>query len=226
MPLSPSIPISSRVPMLNRYHKDWSAPDVLAAALSGKGGKMAMVSSFGADSVVLLHMLAQVDRNAPVLFIDTQMLFRATLTYQAEVADVLGLTNVQHISADAGDVFLRDTEGLLHQGDTDACCALRKVEPLQNALTDYDGWISGRKRHQSAARSVLNLWEQDGDRVKLNPLFDWTHSDVQDYIANHDLPRHPLVAGGYPSLGCAPCTTRVAEGEDARAGRWRGQMPV
>lgn len=206
--------------MLNRFHKDWAAQDVLSEAVSGKGGKMALVSSFGAESVVLLHMLSEIDRDVPVLFIDTQMLFRATLTYQKQVAVDLGLTNVVHISPDPGELLLRDTDGLLHQGDTGACCALRKVEPLQNALAPFDGWITGRKRHQSDSRAKLALWERDDRRVKLNPLFNWTAEQLQDYINSHDLPRHPLVENGYPSIGCEPCTYRVKPGLDARSGRW------
>ena len=113
---------------------------------------------------------------------------------------------------------------LLHQRDPDACCALRKTEPLQKALGPFDAWITGRKRFQGRARMDLEFFENEADRrIKVNPLVHWTPQDVQDYMVNNRLPRHPLVAHGYPSIGCAPCTTRVVAGEDARAGRWRGR---
>ncbi len=224
MPLSPSIPLRDRVPMLNRFHQGWSAQDVLAETLSGKAGKVAMVSSFGAESVVLLHMVAQLAPQTPVIFIDTLMLFRATLRYQKDVANHLGLTNVQHISPDTDELLVRDVDGLLHQADANACCALRKVEPLQKALAGYDAWVTGRKQHQSRTRTDLPLWEDDGaGRAKLNPLRDWTAADLDTYITDHALPRHPLVAQGYPSIGCEPCTYRPTPGLDARSGRWAGQ---
>ena len=122
----------------------------------------------------------------------------------------------------ADDVAAQDPDGTLHQSDTDACCALRKTAPLEKALLPFDGWITGRKRFQAGSRAQLEFFEADGPaRIKVNPLAHWTPDDVQDYIINNHLPRHPLVAQGYPSIGCAPCTSPVREGEDARAGRWR-----
>jgi len=183
------------------------------------------VSSFGAESVVLLHMVSVVDRTTPVLFLDTEMLFPETLDYQREVAAKLGLTNVQVVQPDREAVFARDPNGLLHQSNPDACCSLRKSQPLAAALAPYEAWVTGRKRYQGGTRVALEFFEADTDgRVKINPLAHWSQADVQEYIANNRLPRHPLVARGYPSIGCAPeqCTTRVAEGEDPRAGRWRG----
>ncbi len=121
-------------------------------------------------------------------------------------------------------MLARDPDGVLHQSDPDACCALRKTRPLAAALAPFDGWITGRKRFQGGARATLDFFEPDpdGNRIKINPLAHWDRGDVQDYIVNNRLPRHPLVAQGFPSIGCAPCTSRVAEGEDPRAGRWRG----
>jgi len=162
------------------------------------------------------------DRTTPVLFIDTEMLFAETLAYQAELAARLRLTDVRTIRARREDVFVQDNEGLLHLHDPDACCALRKTEPLQRALSGFDAWITGRKRYQGGQRKTLEFFEAEGDlRIKVNPLAHWTSGDLQDYIAENRLPRHPLVAKGYPSIGCAPCTTRVGDGEDPRAGRWR-----
>jgi len=167
-------------------------------------------------------MIAVMDRKTPVLFIDTEMLFAETLAYQLDLTERLHLENLRIIKADRAQVFARDNEGLLHQYDPDACCALRKTEPLQQALSGYDAWITGRKRYQGASRSDLDFFENEGDiRIKVNPLVHWTTADLQEYIAENRLPRHPLVAKGYPSIGCAPCTTRVNDGEDPRAGRWR-----
>lgn len=185
-------------------------------------GNIALVSSFGTESVVLLHMVAAVDKTAPVLFLETGMLFAETLAYQEEVAAHLGLTNVQVIRPDTAQLLLRDTDGLLHQADHDACCQLRKVEPLERALAPFDGWISGRKRVHGGQRMALELAEADGTHLKLNPLAHWSPQEIAAYMDEHNLPRHPLVARGYGSVGCAPCTSRTKVGEDARAGRWRG----
>lgn len=185
-------------------------------------GQTAVVSSFGAESVVLLHLLAQVAPATPVLFLDTQMLFPETLDYQRSVARALGLTAIRVQRARALDLAREDPANILHRSDTDACCDLRKTRPLARALAPFDSWISGRKRFQSASRAALPLVEADGPRIKLNPLAGWSAQDIAAHIRRHDLPRHPLVARGYPSLGCTPCTTQVNAGEEARAGRWRG----
>jgi phosphoadenosine phosphosulfate reductase len=215
-------PLEAQVADLNRVHAGAHPVEMLARVLADHPGRAATVSSFGAESVVLLHLLAQVDRAAPVLFLDTEMLFASTLAYQREVAERLGLTGVEVIRPDRTATFARDPEGDLHRRDPDLCCALRKTEPLDAALRGYTAWITGRKRHQTAERRALEIFEADGEgRLKVNPLAAWTTAEVGAYIDAHDLPRHPLVREGFPSIGCAPCTTRVAPGEDARAGRWR-----
>lgn len=209
---------------LHARHQGATAQALIAAAVREPDlGRLAVVSSFGAESVVLLHMLAQVAPDLPVLFIDTRLLFPETLSYQQEVAATLGLTNVQVIRASNLTLQAEDPGNTLHQRDTDACCDLRKTRVLAAALEGYESWITGRKRFQADTRSDLPRFEADGPRVKVNPLADWTADDLRAYIETHDLPRHPLVSRGYPSIGCTPCTTPVAEGEDVRAGRWRGQ---
>lgn len=225
MPLeAPLAPVAQRVADLNARYQHHSAMDVLEHALfDPQVGQTAMVSSFGAESVILLHMVSVIDRTTPVLFLDTEMLFPETIDYQRELAGRLGL-NVQVITPDRDQIFLRDPSNSLHTVDTDACCSLRKTEPLQNALDPFDAWITGRKRFQGGQRAALEFFEEeDGKRIKINPLAHWDPSNIQDYMTNNRLPRHPLVAKGYPSIGCAPCTTRVAPGEDPRSGRWRGQ---
>lgn len=215
--------VSTRVADLNARYKHHGATAVLERALTdAQVGKIALVSSFGAESVALLHLVSVLDRKTPVLFIDTEMLFAETLVYQQDLAERLHLENLHIIRADRAQVFTRDNEGLLHLHDPDACCALRKTEPLQTALAGYDAWITGRKRYQGKTRAALDFFEAEGDiRIKVNPLAHWDSNDVQDYMTENRLPRHPLVAQGYPSIGCAPCTTRVNDGEDPRSGRWR-----
>jgi phosphoadenosine phosphosulfate reductase len=186
-------------------------------------GKIALVSSFGADSAVLLHMIAQVDKAAPVLFIDTGVLFEETLAYRDELVARLGLRNVIRIAPDGGQLAQEDPEAFLWAKDPDRCCEIRKVAPLAKALEGFDAWITGRKRFQAATRAALALFEAEGEtgRIKINPLAGWSASDLIDYLDAHALPRHALVAKGYPSIGCIPCTSPVKPGEDARAGRWR-----
>lgn len=224
-PESAGDPVAERVARLNGRYRDHPAAGVLRGALSDPMvGRIALVSAFGADSVVLLHMLSVIDRSVPVLFIDTEMLFPETLAYQARVAAALGLADVRRIRPAAGRVAARDPDGQLHRSAPDACCTLRKAEPLERALSGFDAWITGRKRFQGGARAELELFETEGDRrIKVNPLAHWRREDVQAYIDANDLPRHPLVDRGYPSLGCAPCTSPVAAGEHERAGRWRGR---
>jgi phosphoadenosine phosphosulfate reductase len=220
----PITPAGSDVGRLSAAYAGLSPQAVLEAALTRDlRGRVALVSSFGAESVVLLHMVAEIDRATPVLFGETGMLFPETLAYQREIAGRLGLRDLRFLRPDPAELAERDPDGDLFARDGDACCHVRKVLPLRRALSGFDAWITGRKRAQSATRAALDVVETDGAaRLKLNPLADWRMDDVRAYMAAHDLPPHPLVAQGYPSIGCAPCTTPVAPGEDPRAGRWRG----
>ncbi|MCT4609806.1 MAG: phosphoadenylyl-sulfate reductase [Pelagimonas sp.] len=218
--------LQARVEALNARYRHHGATAVLEGALRDpEAGKIAMVSSFGAESVALLHLVAMVDRKTPVLFIDTRLLFTETLVYQQDIAERLRLENLQIIKADQQDLDRQDPYGALRLSDTDRCCDIRKTQPLNNALAGYDGWISGRKRYQAKTRATLEFFElEDGtDRIKVNPLAHWGPEDVRAYMEENRLPRHPLVAQGYPSIGCAPCTSKVAPGEDPRSGRWKGQ---
>lgn len=218
------MPLKELAARRNILHRKSDAQTVLRHALDDvQIGKIALVSSFGAESVVLLHMVAQIAKDTPLIFLDTEMLFPETLTYQREVAAALGLSDVRVVTPNRNAVLTEDVDGLLHQADTDACCDLRKTRPLADALECFDGWITGRKQFQGGKRADLPLFEKDGRKIKINPLANWIAQDLQAYIAKHDLPRHPLVAKGYPSVGCMPCTTRVSDHEDQRAGRWRGK---
>jgi phosphoadenosine phosphosulfate reductase len=184
---------------------------------------IAIVSSFGADSSVLLHMVAQVDPTLPVYFLETGKHFPETLQYVDTLKVHLGLSNIRWLRPDPKDIARFDPKGDLWETDPDSCCHIRKTEPLETEIAQYGGWITGRKRYQTAERGVLPHFElTSDDRVKVNPLAYFSDADVNAYKKQHGLPEHPLFAKGYKSIGCAPCTTIVAEGEDPRAGRWRG----
>jgi phosphoadenosine phosphosulfate reductase len=186
-------------------------------------GRIALVSSFGADTAVLLHMVSKIDRALPIIFVDTLQLFPETLAYRERLIDFLGLTNVITSKPDAEELGRDDPENFLWARDPDLCCKLRKVKPLVKAVQNYEAWISGRKRFQAQSRSTLPFFETEGDRVKVNPLALWSQPQLDAYFETHDLPRHDLFAKGYLSIGCIPCTSPVKPGEDGRAGRWRGR---
>lgn len=217
--------LDTRAGRLNDRYRHHAAIEVLRRAVTDPDlGQVALVSSFGAESVVLLHMVSRVAPGLPVLFIDTQMLFPETLAYQQEVAERLSLTNVQVITASDAEIAAHDPDGTLHKVNPDACCDFRKTVPLERVLSGYDAWITGRKRFQNGQRAALEFFEPEPpSRLRVNPLAHWRPEDVQDYMVENRLPRHPLVAKGYPSIGCAPCTSPVKPGEDPRSGRWRGQ---
>ncbi len=200
-----------------------AAPDMLRTLLTGElRGQIAAVSSFGAESAVLLHMVAQADPATPVVFTDTLKMFPETLAYRDTLVERLGLLDVRVIQPDLALLAAKDPDGIRHGYDPDGCCDLRKVEPLARGLAPFEAWISGRKGFQAGTRHALPRFEVEEGRLKLNPLADWDKAALDGYFAEHDLPRHPLEAQGYLSIGCAPCTSIVKPGEDPRAGRWRG----
>ena len=216
------------LPELNLTAKTDAALAVLDQVLSQQlVGKAAVVSSFGAESAVLLDLVAKTQRHAPVLFIDTQMLFEETLGYFLELADYLQLTNVSRIRPDPVQARRDDVFGRLHKTDPDKCCDLRKVQPLENALHGYPAWISGRKRHQTSTRADMQLFEADSaGRVKVNPLAYWERDDLKAYFNDAGLPRHPLSSAGFTSIGCAPCTRPPQPDAAPRSGRWAGQDKI
>lgn len=208
---------------LNARYEGAEPEDILHAGLRLYAGGIALVSSFGAESAVLLHMAAQINPHVPVLMVDTLMLFPQTLDYQQRLSGELGLTDVRRIGLSDAEARARDPYGAMHFSDPDGCCHMRKVEPLERALRHFAAHVSGRKRYQNGQRARMRVFEADAaGRIKINPLAGWEPRDISAYMDRHDLPRHPLVAQGYPSIGCVPCTSRVSEGEDPRAGRWRG----
>lgn len=209
---------------LNGMFDEMDAVGVLRqAATDVLPGDLAIVSSFGADSAVLLHLVAQVDPSLPVYFLETGKHFAETLDYVETLKKHLGLINVHAIHPNSEDVKRFDPKGDLWETDPDSCCHIRKTEPLEPITEQYGGWVTGRKRFQTKERGVLPHFElTSDDRIKVNPLAYFNDADVNQYKIDHGLPEHPLFAKGYKSIGCAPCTSVVAEGEDPRAGRWRG----
>ena len=198
-----------------------SAEQALRQAISDYEGNIVLASSMGVDSAVLLHMAAQIDPNLPIVFLDTGKHFRETLQYRDRLVELLGLTNLINVTPDAVEVAAEDKDGDLHAGAPDACCDLRKVRPLSRVIDKYAARITGRKRYQTPDRVNMPILDPDGPQAKVNPLAHWSAKDVTAYLRKYDLPPHPLLALGFLSIGCQPCTTRVAEGEDERAGRWR-----
>lgn len=188
----------------------------------GTLGRVAVVSSFGTESAVLLDLVARADRSIPVIFVDTLKMFPETLAYRETLVAHLGIENSQTVTPDEATLAAKDETGLRWSYDPDGCCAIRKVEPMARAKAGLDTWISGRKAFQSHTRQNIARFEVEEGRLKLNPLGDWVKDDLEAYFEERDLPRHPLEAQGFLSVGCAPCTSPVAPGEDPRAGRWRG----
>jgi len=186
-------------------------------------GAIAAVSSFGADSAVLLHMIAGIDGGLPIVFLDTGKHFGETLDYRDALAADLGLTDIRIVTPDQAALDRLDPDGRLHLSDTEACCDIRKVEPMARGVAPFRAWFTGRKRFQAATRAALPVFEAVGPRIRINPLAKWGTSDLADYMRAHALRENPLVAYGYLSIGCFPCTQPVKPGEDARSGRWAGQ---
>lgn len=185
-------------------------------------GRIALVSSFGAESAVLLDMVAQVNRHIPVIFLETGKHFTETLMYRDRLASQLGLTDVRDITPAEDDLQASDPDGMLWRHSPDRCCHIRKVLPLERALEGFDAWITGRKRYQGGERARLPRVEAAEGRIKVNPLTDWSLREIRNVFKVRDLPVHPLTKVGYPSIGCAPCTNPVISEETPRAGRWHG----
>jgi phosphoadenosine phosphosulfate reductase len=225
MPLEHTIGTGfDRLDVLQQRFKNLSAEAILAIALQHPlVGRVALTSSFGAEAAVLLHMVSAIDNDLPILFIDTELLFPETLDYQSELAAQLGLRNVVTVGAERTALFERDPDNLLNHFEPDECCTLRKTEPLARALAGFDSWITGRKQFHGGQRTRLPLLEYDAnERIKINPLYNWSAADVATYCQQNNLPAHPLVSRGFGSIGCRPCTRPLLANETGRDGRWDG----
>jgi len=215
--------LEQRAILLRLAYGGLAGEDLLRAALRGDlAGRVALVSSFGADSGVLLRMVATVAPDTPVIFLDTQMHFGQTAGYGETLAKDLGLTDVRVQLPATDDLSRDDPQNELWQFDPNACCTIRKVRPLAQALAEFDCWITGRRRHQMGQRVDMPAIEADATHLKLNPLAGWSQADIDTYYDSHQIPRHPLYEQGYMSIGCWPCTKPTSDPTDVRSGRWQG----
>jgi len=222
--IAPERDVLPQADALDRALRDASPQDIIAAALKAVGReRLALVSSFGTQSAALLKVMADVDPAIPVIFLDTGWLFEETLAYRDTLIDKLGLRDVRSIKPLEETLSREDPERDLWFNNPDACCRIRKVEPLQRALKPFEAWINGRKRFQGGLRSDIAVVEQDGARLKFNPFANVSREQIEAIFASANLPPHPLAASGYRSVGCMPCTSRTSPDEDERAGRWRGR---
>lgn len=208
--------------LASRHMAPTGALDLAGLLHDPDAGRLALVSSFGTESAVLLHVALRARPDLDVVFIDTGRHFPETLRYRDELRERLGIRSLVAVRPDAATLAAEDPDHLLAANDPNACCRIRKVFPLQDLLADYDGWITGRKRMHGGSRSTLPSIERDGRHLKVNPLASWDREQVQAYFEAHDLPRHPLEGRGYASIGCEPCTVPANDEANPRAGRWHG----
>ncbi|MGP1282796.1 MAG: phosphoadenylyl-sulfate reductase [Parasphingopyxis sp.] len=216
-----AIELSEKAAALNASFEKLTARQILAQILNGRAaGRAAVLSSFGAEAAVLLKLVADKDPTTPVVFLETRKHFAETLDYIDDLMDALGLTTLVRVRPNSAQLAAADPKGDLHARDSDRCCYIRKTLPMIGALKNYDCILTGRKRFQTDARKRMDYVEVQQSWLRINPLADWTPDRVNGFLDDHGLARHPLVARGYASIGCAPCTV---PGEDDRAGRWAGQ---
>ena len=195
---------------------------LISAAVKAFPGKVALLSSFGAESSVLLHMVSEIDPHLPVIFLDTEKLFPETLDYRNRLVSELGLRNIRNFHPSREDLQAHDPDGDLHETDKDFCCHIRKTLPMRRAMMPFDVIISGRKRYHGASRNDLQFVSEQDGKLKLDPLAGYSALDLQNYMVTHHLPSHPLRLTGFRSIGCVPCTTAGGTDSDPRSGRWAG----
>jgi len=213
--------VETEIARLRRLYGHLAAQPLLRALIGQEfRGRIAAVSSFGAESAVILALIAEIDPATPVIFLDTGWHFPETLAYRDRLAKQLGLTNLHSVTPATSDLHREDRDSRLHASDPDRCCHIRKVLPLERALAGYEAWITGRKRYHGGERSRLEIIEEVDGRIKINPLAGWTQAQIAAEFRGRGLPAHPLVAQGYPSIGCVPCTSQAAANDGVRSGRW------
>jgi phosphoadenosine phosphosulfate reductase len=211
----------TEIARLRRLYGHLAAQPFLHAMIEREfPGRIAAVSSFGAESAVILALIAEIDPATPVIFLDTGWHFAETIAYRDRLAGLLGLRDLRSVTPAASDLRREDRDNRLHAGDPDRCCHIRKVLPLERALAGHEAWITGRKRYHGGERSGLDIIEDVDGRIKINPLAGWTQAQIAAEFRARNLPVHPLVARGYPSIGCAPCTSQAAANDGVRSGRW------
>lgn len=188
-----------------------------------EGKKLFTTSSFQTHSIVLLHLLSRIDKSIPVYCLNTGFLFPETMAYKDQLAEEFGL-NMVEIKPDVPKSLQKDSEGkLLFASDPDRCCHYNKVQPMDRLLSDYDIWINGIRRDQNANRAKMRVEEKSKfDSIRFHPMLEWTNKMIFDYIREYNLPKHPLEAQGYSSIGCEPCTRKPSLEMMEREARWYG----
>ena len=211
------------LPYLNQQFEQQSPAEILQWSWEVFGPNIAASSSFQTQSLPLLHLISQICPDMPIIFLDTGFHFPETLAFRDELQARFKLNIiVTRPVIEKSQLLLRYGEGL-YRRDPDLCCYLNKVEPMQRVMAGLPAWVSGVRRDQTEYRTGLRTLEpQPSGLLKIHPLLHWTGQEVSAYIDRYQLPSHPLMAKGYPSVGCAPCTRAVSSGELERAGRWAG----
>ena len=198
--------------------------EIIKWAVDAYWPQIVLSSSFQTQSLPLLHMASQIRRDILIFFLDTGYHFWETLMFREQLASQWHLNILDLYRDTRWDEFARGRVRSLPGDDPDLCCYIHKVDPMQRALKDMKAWISGIRRDQTTTRAQAKILElQDDGLVKINPLLNWTKTDVKQYLEENELPRHPLLQKGYQSIGCAPCTVAVGVNENERAGRWSGR---
>ncbi len=182
--------------------------------------KVAYVCSFGTESAIILHMISQIDRNFPVILLNTNFLFKETIVYKNYLLDKFKLTNYHEVTPDKKDLKFKDSDNKLWKKNPDLCCNIRKVLPLQKKLKLFDAWISGRKSYQDGERKKIKAFEILNKKIVINPLANINREFVDEYFKENNINRHPLFKKGYLSIGCVNCTVRTLNSDDPRSGRW------
>jgi phosphoadenosine phosphosulfate reductase len=214
---------------LNAAFEDADPRAVLEWALLGSGiDRLAIASAFQTEGTVVMHMAMQIRPDVPVLFLETGYQFAETLAFKQQITERLGLNVVDVVGRHTVEQQSIELGPRLYERDPERCCELNKVQPMLEALRDFDGWVTALRRDSSPTRAsapFVDQYEIEPGRwmVKVNPMAAWTHQQVWRYLKENDLPHNPLYDLGYSSIGCAPCTRIRFAGEPERSGRWAGK---
>jgi phosphoadenosine phosphosulfate reductase len=216
--------VKEKMAELQFVAEGWSPEQTLEWAFDAFGSRVAISSAFGAEGMVTIDIASKISANFRLFTLDTGFLFPETYSLMNRVEQKYGVA-IERVPALLSPAEQERVHGAaLWQRDPDACCNLRKIEPLRRKLQELEAWITSIRREQTEARASAGKIEWDGKfgLVKINPIVDWTSAQVWDYSRSHHVPYNPLHDRSYPSIGCTHCTRAVAPGEDARAGRWAG----
>ena len=202
-----------------------SPQTILRWAVEAFHPKLMMATAFGAEGCCIIHMLAEIEPSVRIINLETGYQFPETLQLRESIKDRYGI-EVEYVYPEQTVVeYEQEHGGPLYRIRPDQCCFDRKIRPLKNAVVGYEAWISAIRGDQTGDRKAADIVQRDKKfgLIKFNPLLRWTKKDVWAFVVEHQVPYNPLHDQDYPSIGCWPCTTEVAPGEDQRAGRWRGR---